>query len=81
MSDFTYDSDDFSGIRAASTDLKNTQYSALLGTITAVSTKLLWNAHQVGGTQPVWRRINVRNLPTLLVVGGLGYKDKNVGTP
>lgn len=74
MSDFTYDSDDFSGIRTASTDLRNTQFSAFMGAIAAISTNLLWNAHQVGGTQPIWRRVNVRSLPTALVLGGLGYE-------
>ena len=78
MSDFTYDTDDFSAIRTASTDLKNTEFSAFLGATAAISASLIWNAHQAGGSQPIWKRINLRAAPSALIVGGLGYLNLNL---
>lgn len=73
MSDFTYDSDDFAGIRAAATNLKNNEYSALIGATLAISVQVLYNASKVSGSNAIWRKAFQTRVGPALLAGSLGY--------
>ena len=72
MTDFKYDSEDLSAVRVASRDMSNTQGSAFAGAICAIAAKLVIDAQKSTSGGSFWKRIPVRSIPTLTVVGGIG---------
>ena len=72
MTDFKYDSEDVSAVRVASRDMSSTQVSAFAGAMLAITAKLAIDATKSTSEGNFWRRIPVRSIPTLTVVGGIG---------